>query len=160
MRLSLREELDAALSGRRVVILGVGNSLRGDDGFGPLLAARLAGRLSCPVLDCGSVPENFTGKILALSPEVVLVLDAAELGAPPGELRLVPGTDAAGSGFSTHAAGLDAFLGYVKGECGAEGWLLAVQAGGVGLGEEVGPEVAAAAEMAAGMLAEVLASDA
>lgn len=160
MRPSLREELVAALSGRRVVILGVGNSLRGDDGFGPLVAARLAGRLSCPVLDCGSVPENFTGKVLALWPDVVVVLDAAELGASPGELRLVPGADAAGSGFSTHAAGLDAFFGYLKDRCGAQGWLLAAQAGSVALGEEVGPQVAAAAERAAGMLAEVLPADA
>jgi len=157
---SLRDEIRAALSGRRPVILGVGNSMRGDDAFGPLLAARLAGRLACPVLDCGSVPENFTGKVRALSAEAVLALDAAELGAPPGELRLVPGAEAGGLGASTHAAGLGVFFSYVKEQCGAEGWLLAVQAGRVGLGEQMSPEVAAAADQVAELLAEVFPGDA
>ena len=160
MGASLRDEIRAAFSGRRLVILGVGNAMRGDDGFGPLLAARLAGRLACPVLDCGSVPENFTGKVRALSPEAVLVLDAAELGAPPGELRLVPGAEAGGLGVSTHAAGLEVFFRYVKEECGADGWLLAVQAGRVGLGEDVSAEVTAALDQVAALLAEVFPGDA
>ena len=47
----LESGLRAALAGRRVVVLGVGNPLRGDDGFGPAVIERLRA-------DCGAVPGS------------------------------------------------------------------------------------------------------
>ena len=138
------------------MVLGVGNPMRGDDGFGPALAARLSGRLACPVLDCGSAPENFTGKVRALSPETVLVVDAAEMGAPAGEAHLVAPGQVGASGLSTHAAGLAMLFDYLEAQCGTSGWLLAVQPGEVKLGAGLSPPVAASAERLAGLLEEVL----
>jgi len=74
----------------KVLFLGIGNEARGDDGAGPyfisVLAARSA-RHKYKFLDCGTLPENFTGKIKALSPELIIFVDAANFGGKKGEIR-------------------------------------------------------------------------
>src|SRR5574342_1091615 len=56
-------ELRARLEGKRVLILGVGNRLRGDDAVGPLLVEHLQGKVDIPLIDAGEVPENYLGPI-------------------------------------------------------------------------------------------------
>jgi hydrogenase 3 maturation protease len=73
------------------VILTVGNNLMGDDAAGPTLAGLL---LATPaegwdIIDGGSAPENEVQRVRALRPERVLVVDAAEMGLNPGDIRLV-----------------------------------------------------------------------
>jgi len=73
------------------VILTVGNSMMGDDGAGPLLAALLQ-RSPAPgwrVVDGGSAPENVVHQVRAIGPKRVLVVDATDMALPPGEVRLV-----------------------------------------------------------------------
>ena len=74
------------------LILTVGNSMMGDDGAGPLLADLL---LKNPlpgweVEDGGSTPENATHRIAARAPRRVVLVDAADMGLEPGEVRRVP----------------------------------------------------------------------
>jgi hydrogenase 3 maturation protease len=73
------------------VVLTVGNSLMGDDGAGPLLAELMDAE---PVpgwlpVDGDSMPENVVRHVCSLKPELVLIVDATELGLAPGELRFV-----------------------------------------------------------------------
>jgi len=155
----LEDSLRSALAGRRVAVLAVGNPLRADDGFGPAAAARLAGLPLPPaatVIDAGGAPENFTGLVRRHRPEVVLVLDAADFGGRPGELRTLDPGELSGGSPSTHAAGLGLLFEYLRGECGAEGLVLAVQAGSAEFGRPMSPEVAEAVERAALLLAAVL----
>lgn len=73
------------------VILTVGNSMMGDDGAGPLLADLLT-REPAPgwtLIDGGTAPENVAHEIQALAPARVLIVDAADMGLAPGELRLI-----------------------------------------------------------------------
>lgn len=73
------------------VVLTVGNSMMGDDGAGPLLAELLA-RDPAPgwaAIDGGSAPENHVDQVLALSPQRVIVFDAAEMGIAHGQVRTV-----------------------------------------------------------------------
>lgn len=73
------------------VVLTVGNSMMGDDGAGPLLA-ELMQRQPIPgwvVIDGGSAPENHAHEVRALAPAQVIVVDAADMGLAPGEVRLV-----------------------------------------------------------------------
>ncbi|MCU0607669.1 MAG: hydrogenase maturation protease [Candidatus Edwardsbacteria bacterium] len=83
----LREYLQSL--GARSLIVGVGNALRGDDGFGPELAARLAGTARCPVLDGGEMPEDCGPQVLASRPDKLLFADAVAFGGAPGELVLL-----------------------------------------------------------------------
>lgn len=73
------------------LVLTVGNDMMGDDAAGPLLAQMLQ---SSPadgweVLDGGSVPENYVYKIREAAPEHVLIVDAADMELPTGQVRLI-----------------------------------------------------------------------
>lgn len=137
-------------------MLCVGNPLRGDDGLGGAVAARLKGRTGAAVLDAGAAPENFTGALRRLRPEVLLVVDAADFGGRPGQARLLSPAELDAGGVSSHAAGLGLLAGYLAAECGAETIVLAVQAGRVGTGTEMSPEAADAARSVAEGLIGVL----
>ena len=58
----------------KLIILGVGNELKSDDGVGPFIIKNLmaedieSDRLL--LIDSGTVPENFTGKIRKENPSV------------------------------------------------------------------------------------------
>ena len=59
-----------------MVIVGIGHPLRGDDALGPSLVKRLDGHLDALCIDAGSAPENYLGKIIKASPDVILFIDA------------------------------------------------------------------------------------
>ena len=73
------------------VLLTVGNSLMGDDGAGPLLCELMEAEpvSGWTVVDGGSMPENVTYAVRAMKPRRLLIVDAAALGLPPGEMRFV-----------------------------------------------------------------------
>jgi hydrogenase 3 maturation protease len=73
------------------ILLTIGNSLMGDDGAGPLLAALLeqSPAPAWQVFDGGSAPENVIHRVRAAGPRCVLVFDAVEMGLEPGAVRLV-----------------------------------------------------------------------
>jgi hydrogenase 3 maturation protease len=79
---------------KKKLVFTVGNQMMGDDAAGPLLAQKMQ---SAPVenweaLDGGSAPENCLYLIREAAPEQVLVIDAADMDLPPGEIRRI-GTD-------------------------------------------------------------------
>jgi hydrogenase 3 maturation protease len=94
------------VEGQKILILGVGNRSRGDDGLGSRLADRLKGKLKVPLIDAGNVPENFLRQIEASQPELVLVLDTADLRAAPGDLSLLELSEMGGMAISTHTVNL------------------------------------------------------
>ena len=57
------EELQQRTQNKKVLILGIGNRLRGDDAVGSILAERLAKKLDVPIIDEGNVPENYLAPI-------------------------------------------------------------------------------------------------
>jgi hydrogenase 3 maturation protease len=73
------------------VVLTVGNSLMGDDGAGALLARLLheAPLERWGIVNGGSVPENCLHQLRALAPNLVLVVDTADMDLPSGTVRLL-----------------------------------------------------------------------
>jgi hydrogenase 3 maturation protease len=155
---SLREAL-AHLGGSRVVILGVGNVLKGDDAAGPMVCQGVAGWLSVKVIDTGTVPENDLGPILRHAPENVLIVDAKDLGSPVGTIRVLPRTSVVSLGSSTHSLSprllADAMAQGISGEV----TFLGIQLGHVRLGHPVSAEVGRAVERAPSVLLELFPSD-
>jgi len=79
------------MSGRRVLIAGVGNVLRGDDGFGVELAWRLQRRCwpdGVKVIETGIGGMSLVQELL-LGYDALLLLDAHAAGGAPGTLRLL-----------------------------------------------------------------------
>jgi hypothetical protein len=92
----------------RVVLLGVGSDLRGDDAAGMMAAERLSHTPKLNVLLGGTAPENLTGEIKKLKPSHLLIVDAAEMKAEAGTIRLLTPEEIGGFSFSTHALPLKA----------------------------------------------------
>lgn len=73
------------------VVLTVGNRMMGDDGAGALLARLLHESPSegWGIIHGGSAPENCVHKVRALAPNLVLIVDAADMDLRPGTIRLL-----------------------------------------------------------------------
>ena len=137
-----------------IVVLCVGNSMRGDDGFGPAVAARLGNRPE--VIDAGTTPENELPRVARRSPRTVLVVDAVHFDGRPGELRLVRPEDLRSDDLSTHAGSLDLCARFIKEACGARTVLLAAQPVGVGLGSAISAPLQEAVDQAVALIRTVL----
>ncbi len=100
----------------RVVVAGVGSPLGGDDRVGLIVAEKLRRRGYNCVVECPYGIELCAHAIRALSPSVLVVVDAA-LGLKPGEFRLVKLESAAASSVdwlpSTHGLSLRALANYI-----------------------------------------------
>ena len=91
---------------RPTAVVGVGNPLSGDDGFGPAVVDRLPAPGVLHPFDVRGVPESFLGPIVASGCPGVLFVDAADLGADPGRLALVDAGCLAEIDVSTHVVSL------------------------------------------------------
>ena len=115
------------------IILGIGNPLGGDDAVGPLVARRIneklaaessapgpstPGRQSITALDAGSAPESYTSVIRRNRPEQLVLVDAADMGLPPGSIRRLSPGEIATLSFSTHSMPLSTLISYVQEFCG------------------------------------------
>jgi hydrogenase 3 maturation protease len=138
------ELLKSRLKGK-VLILGVGNPLRGDDGAGPHLIEQLNGKIDADLLDCGEVPENFLGKITELRPDTILIIETVHLGASPGAVAIIEPDDfdcsATGHMRYTHHASLYLAMNYLKIEIGAEVFVLGIQPKKTEFGMKISNEV-------------------
>lgn len=104
----------------RIAIVGIGNSLNGDDAAGVIVARRLISWLETKapvrgngypqsielgdllVIDAGPSPESFTGPLRRFHPDTIILVDAAELGEKPGVVRVFDWESADGMSASTH----------------------------------------------------------
>ena len=129
-----------------LVIVGLGNPDRGDDGVGVIVARRLMADGATGVLDCGQVPENYLGKVARLAPNDVLFVDAADLGEDPGSIALLSGEDLTTQAVSTHSAGLAPAVEFLRIGLGVRCRLLAVQPARLGTQRGLSSPVRLAAE--------------
>ena len=107
--MDVRAELDNVLANsHHVVIVGIGNELNGDDGFGIYLSEKLQSSLSSAVDGIGgarkadtkvfvahTAPENFVASIVKEKPSHIIFLDVAHFTGTPGQIRLLTVEDLA-----------------------------------------------------------------
>jgi len=126
------------------MLLGIGNTLHSDDGVGNYIASRFRARgwLS---LDCGTMPENFTAVVRRHHPEVLVIVDATDLGLKPGEFRAVDENQIEEVSVGTHNLPLSFLLRYLA-ESAGQVVFIGIQPGQLGEGEGISPAVMAGAE--------------
>jgi len=139
------EHLKLHLTGK-VVIMGIGNTLRSDDGIGSILATRIQDKVPYIVYDGSSSPENYLGKIIKDKPDTILLIDAVDFGGASGEIRLLEGEDIQTVNFfSTHDASISLAISYLKNSLKAVGiFILAIQPKVLAFGDKLSPEIAEA----------------
>jgi hydrogenase 3 maturation protease len=125
-----------------VVIVGMGNTLRSDDGVGSLLASALGGSVSYIVYEVGVSLENYLGKIVKDKPDSIVLVDAARIGRAPGECGIFELSQVeTASFFTTHNASLSMALRYLQKNLKADIILLLIQPQTTAFGDTLSPEV-------------------
>jgi len=118
--------LDQILTGK-ILVAGVGCLDRGDDGFGPALVRKLQALGWQNALDCGDRLEDFTLDIVGRAPDRILIADAVDMKARPGEIAVLRIPDVAGAEPHGHGSSLGRVMEYLQLRTGAEVLLLGVQ---------------------------------
>ena len=121
-------------------LLGVGNRLSRDDGVGPFVAQAMDGATGWTAIDCGTSLENISGIITREKPDLLVLVDAAQMDVSPGEVRLLPSTGTDRMLVSTHGLPLPFVLDRLRQHVGRIE-LIGIQISDVSLGEGLSPDV-------------------
>jgi hydrogenase 3 maturation protease len=141
---------------KRVVVVGVGNEMRGDDGAGVALARKLKKIKKLTAIEGGVAPENITIKIKRLKPSHLIFVDAADFGGKPGEVIVADPSAIIGKTVSTHTLPLSLMAEYLKHETGARILVLGIQPEHAIFGCEMSQPVKKAVEKLAAEIAKAL----
>lgn len=125
----------------KVVIMGMGNILRGDDGLGPLLVERLKDKLNAVCMNAETAPENYLGKIEKINPDTLIIIDAVDLNLVPGDYAILKPEDLLKTGFTTHDISPLMLVEYLRTKIKAETYVLGVQPQKIGIGDEISERV-------------------
>jgi hydrogenase 3 maturation protease len=136
----------AFLKNQRIAVLGVGSEWHGDDIAGVLALRALSGMFQpLPVdwllIEAGSAPENFTGLVRRFKPDVVILIDAADMGCIPGSIRLVDWKETQGWSGSTHRMPLSTLANFIMLDLHCPVFLIGIQIRSNADGSRVSPEI-------------------
>ena len=120
--------LKSKVKNKKSVILGVGNSLKGDDGCGPELIKRLQdSSIGATLFDCGTVPENFLMKVVNHSPDFLFIVDVVDFGGEVGQMQAFKPEDLAQGGVSTHSMSLNMFTNFIEETVNTDIFIIGIQ---------------------------------
>jgi len=127
------------------LILGIGNSLKQDDGLGPAVIRKLETRGLKPeahLIDAGTAPENYTGKIKQIKPDTLVMVDAIAFGGKPGSIKVFEAEEIKAQSLSTHNISLKTFVDFLKTDLtDLKVIVVGIQPKQVGFGEGLSPEI-------------------
>lgn len=133
-RQSLSALLQASLRpAHKLVVVGIGSDLRGDDVAGLLVLHELerslagSGPKNIHLINGGTAPENLTGEIVRLQPSHILLVDAACMGLKTGAAALLDIKTVAGMSCSSHVLPLNILADYLKQSLPCEVIILGIQ---------------------------------
>jgi hydrogenase 3 maturation protease len=139
-----------------VVIVTLGNDLRGDDGagilFGDLLSGSgLNGKPPLNIVRAGDTPENYTGIISGMQPDTILIADAMDFGGRPGDIMVAESDRLQKESSSTHGS-LRLFTEFLHISTSAKIRILGFQPKSTALGSDISPTVYESVRKAADMI--------
>lgn len=144
----------------KIAILGIGHELRGDDAVGIAVVRALRQFVSLNnrllLIDAGPMPENFTGKLRSFRPDIVLMVDAAQLEEAPGTVRWVAWRDIAGFSVSSHTLPLHLLAGYLASELECDVALLGIQPADMTIGAPLSQTMQQAVDRIVKALTDIL----
>ena len=126
----------------KIAILGIGNELRRDDAVGLAVVDRLSSSIDDPsviVLNCQNAPENFTGNVKRIKPTCIVLIDAADFGALPGDARIFQLRDLEEFSVTTHKASLVTLGEYLQSEINCNIFVIGIQPADCDFGSGLSP---------------------
>ena len=104
-----------------------------------MISTRLGG------IDCGTAPENYISKLRKDVPEILIIIDAAEMGLKAGSIRVLNYDELSGEIVTTHGMPLSFLLEQFNKTIDII--LIGIQPKQTNLGEPLSDEVRTAAEL-------------
>ncbi|MFZ0546915.1 MAG: hydrogenase 3 maturation endopeptidase HyCI [Candidatus Promineifilaceae bacterium] len=131
----------------RVALMGIGHELRGDDAVGLTVAQQLRpySNRHFLVVEAGHAPENHTGVLRHFCPDLVLLVDSAQLDEKPGTIRWLAWQETTGLSASTHTMPPYMLARYLTAELNCEVALIGIQPAETTLDFPLSPAVEKAA---------------
>jgi hydrogenase 3 maturation protease len=159
-QVKLTEHLAGA---RNIAVLGIGNEMMGDDAAGALLARELRhkfknqiSKIKIEVFETSTTPENFTGAIRKLQPDLVVMVDAADMNLEPGAVAFLDTKQMHTMMHSTHTLPLSFLAGYLEQMGTAKVIALGIQAGHIKLDQPMTRKVAGSVKLIVKTFTDVL----
>jgi hydrogenase 3 maturation protease len=131
----VNDTLNDLLSHRDLTILfvGIGNPLRKDDGIGVYISTHIRETEVIKAITVEVSIENYIGKINSVRHDILVMIDCADIGRPPGSYHLLPVSDTTDLTFNTHNISLRRVSEFFKGNV----LLLAIQPENIDFGEDL-----------------------
>ena len=129
------------------VIVGIGNTLKGDDGAGLLVCEQLRRAKVCAeLIDAGTVPENYIQPIIKKAPQNLLIIDAVDFGAPPGTISIFEPEQLNSFVFSTHTLSPRLFVDMIRSQLHVDVYFIGIQPAQTQLGQPISAQASQAVE--------------
>ncbi|MBO8131652.1 MAG: hydrogenase maturation protease [Candidatus Marinimicrobia bacterium] len=131
---------------KKILIIGIGNELRGDDRAGLILAEKVFENLSIFIptikkIIAGTNPENYIEKMIKFSPELIIIFDSSDFGAEPGTVQLFRREDISNNSISTHAYSIGIIEDYIKRSINSDVFYVLIQKKNTEFGRKISREV-------------------
>lgn len=140
-----------------VVMVGIGNPLRGDDAAGSLVVRQVAGSPGVCRIDAQDVPEDYLPLVISQHPDTIVLIDSVDLNSAPGSIALFDRDQIAGYWPSTHRVPISLLMSVLEDETHARVFAIGIQPAHTGFLGPVSEAVAASVTHVAGMLNRALA---
>jgi len=142
--LNLKKSLSNSLKGaERIAVLGIGSELRADDIAGILVAQKLEelqGQ-NFKVFLGYTAPENLSGEIRKFKPTHLIMIDTADIGKEPGEVKLFTPENVGGISFSTHKLPVKIMAQFLQKDINCNVMIIGIQPKSLDFGKPVSSHV-------------------
>lgn len=139
--------------------------MRGDDGLGPLLSEKLYEKLinltdkntdNVYLLNTESTPENHTLEIRNLKPTHIIIIDAVEFDATPGEMLLIKKEQIDTFNISTHSMPISFIINYIEESIGSKIITIGIQPKQMELINTISEEIKTSVEELTNIIVELV----
>lgn len=143
--MDLKEFLES-LTGK-IVIVAIGNPLKGDDGIGSYIAKEIKDKINAVVIDCEVMAERYLGEIIKNKPDTVIFIDALELHSEPGSIVFLRQEDLNRIETFTHKTALNLYVNYIKKNINSRILIVGIQPEDTNFGVPLSKKVLESAEI-------------
>ncbi len=130
----------------KIALVGIGSELHGDDAAGIWIIRALQASSDLLLIEAGMTPENHTSALRRFQPDLVLMIDAAQMKLRPGDISVLDLASLDGLSASTHSFPLALTTQYIVAELGCAVLLLGIQPACTDFGAPLSQSVSRAVE--------------